>query len=440
MAVPTDDDSPTPGAQKWFSFFTISTDSVIYQSEVTRCYKSACWRTVNLSCRALRTQTRGNRIAVQVWIKPITAADGFDVDPVEPKPASTDGYTLLRRYVVDLFGLTLLKQAPENTDVPHSESNALLIALGTCWYLASPLPPDAVRERLPPKYLRAQAVSIRRMYTETSLSRLISLCTSLEQDTRWDRLKGEDVWRSEHRARLERTRARVSFLKLKLAAQRTRTDQERARVDKQREQLLEKQRVMERRYADLDERIAALNDRKDTFADTEHKLKEVLLARDMRQAVLVLELYSVYHVKPITEDLCSIMGIELPNGTFTDRDDDAIATALGYVSHLVLMISKYLQLPLRYPIKLLGSRSSITDDIAFDRSDRPRRFPLYPRVKDRSMFERGVFLLNKDVQQLLEHHGIGVRDALATLPNIRRLMLLLYDFTKQHNPDHGTPA
>lgn len=46
----------------------------------------------------------------------------------------------------------------------------------------------------------------------------------------------------------------------------------------------------------------------------------------------------------------------------------------GHVAHLVLMISKYLQLPLRYPIRMLGSRSSIVDDISYDRPERQHRY------------------------------------------------------------------
>lgn len=92
------------------------------------------------------------------------------------------------------------------------------------------------------------------------------------------------------------------------------------------------------------------------------------------------------------------MKVELPNGHFANYDDEAIATALGkarclghnddcdcsfyryscaptptaplslvrpgYAAHLVLMISKYQQVPLRYRIIPLCSRAVIVDDIS----------------------------------------------------------------------------
>lgn len=45
------------------------------------------------------------------------------------------------------------------------------------------------------------------------------------------------------------------------------------------------------------------------------------------------------------------------------KDDGSVAVALGYTSHLVLMISCFLQVPLRYPVMHKGSRSSIKDTI-----------------------------------------------------------------------------
>lgn len=49
-----------------------------------------------------------------------------------------------------------------------------------------------------------------------------------------------------------------------------------------------------------------------------------------------------------------------------------MAVALGYTSHLVLMISCFLQIPLRYPVMHKGSRSSIKDTITDRLSEKER--------------------------------------------------------------------
>lgn len=54
------------------------------------------------------------------------------------------------------------------------------------------------------------------------------------------------------------------------------------------------------------------------------------------------------------------------------KDDGSVAVALGYTSHLVLMVSCLLQVPLRYPVMHKGSRSSIKDTITDRLSERER--------------------------------------------------------------------
>lgn len=54
------------------------------------------------------------------------------------------------------------------------------------------------------------------------------------------------------------------------------------------------------------------------------------------------------------------------------KDDGSIAVALGYTAHLVLMISCFLQIPLRYPVIHKGSRSSIKDTITDKLTEKER--------------------------------------------------------------------
>ena len=47
--------------------------------------------------------------------------------------------------------------------------------------------------------------------------------------------------------------------------------------------------------------------------------------------------------------------------SFLAMDDETLAVALGYTCHVVSMIARFLQLPLRYPVNSHGSRSTIVD-------------------------------------------------------------------------------
>ena len=60
----------------------------------------------------------------------------------------------------------------------------------------------------------------------------------------------------------------------------------------------------------------------------------------------------------------SIQGLRLPNSDFTGCDEEQIATALGMVCHMLFIVAKFLNLPLRYPMIPMCSRSIIRDDIS----------------------------------------------------------------------------
>ncbi|PRP87775.1 hypothetical protein PROFUN_04249 [Planoprotostelium fungivorum] len=113
----------------------------------------------------------------------------------------------------------------------------------------------------------------------------------------------------------------------------------------------------------------------------------------------------------------SICSFPLPNSDFIGCDEEAIATALGSVSHVLCMISKYLRIPLRYPINPMCSRSVIRDDISSH----------FLSQKGGRRFEYGVFLLNKNIEQLLNSQGLEVLDLRNTLPNLKVLLSFLAD-------------
>ncbi|KAF8986128.1 hypothetical protein BGZ46_009239 [Entomortierella lignicola] len=68
----------------------------------------------------------------------------------------------------------------------------------------------------------------------------------------------------------------------------------------------------------------------------------------------------------------------------------------------------------------MGSRAYVLDPVSLLIG--PKEFPLYGKGQERHRFEYGVFLLNKDIEQLLNSQGLQCRDLRQTLPNLRKLM------------------
>ncbi|KAL4973982.1 UV radiation resistance protein and autophagy-related subunit 14-domain-containing protein [Aspergillus desertorum] len=136
------------------------------------------------------------------------------------------------------------------------------------------------------------------------------------------------------------------------------------------------------------------------------------------------DILDIYPIEPIRDKplAFTIAGIALPNSNFTDVDRDAVAAALGYTAHLVYLLSFYLSIPVPYPITPYLSNSLIHDPVS---TSLPQRtYPLHP-VNVQYRFEYGVFLLNKDIEFLLNKQGLRVLDIRHTLPNLKYLLYVL---------------
>lgn len=102
-------------------------------------------------------------------------------------------------------------------------------------------------------------------------------------------------------------------------------------------------------------------------------------------------------------------------------DDDTISSALGMVAQLVILLSTYLSTPVHYPMATAGSRAVIQDCISL--MSGPRAFPLYSKGVERYRYDYAAFLLNKNIEQLMNVHSVTVIDIRHTLPNLKNLMI-----------------
>jgi len=146
-----------------------------------------------------------------------------------------------------------------------------------------------------------------------------------------------------------------------------------------------------------------------------------------RQKELAADLLAIFPIEPAHTETFTfkILGVPLPNSVFTGCDDETVSTALGFASHLIHMLAYYLEVPLRFPIRPMSSRSTISDPITASLGD-SRQFPLYAKGSDRYRFEYAVFLLNKNIEQLMNSQGlVNLVDLRNTLPNLKYLILSL---------------
>lgn len=64
------------------------------------------------------------------------------------------------------------------------------------------------------------------------------------------------------------------------------------------------------------------------------------------------------------------------------------------MAYLTTILADYLQINLFYPIAFGASKSWISDPLSSE------KFPLFPQAQEQPQFEYGVFLLNRNIEQV----------------------------------------
>jgi hypothetical protein len=215
-------------------------------------------------------------------------------------------------------------------------------------------------------------------------------------------------------------------------------------LDKARAQTVEKRAaLMTRRELmskDLEERDDKSSDMQEGRANTpavrtslEQDRKDV---QNQRRRICE-DLQKVYPIQPVKDKALAftIRGLPLPNSEDIDASSpEKTGAALGHIAHILQLLSFYLGHPLVYPVTPRASTSTIYDPISLLKTNAReaqrygadkalRTYPLFSRGVPRFRFEYALFLLNKDIQLLLET-GFGVRvvDIRHTLPNLKYLL------------------
>ncbi|KAG9304787.1 hypothetical protein G9A89_016817 [Geosiphon pyriformis] len=271
------------------------------------------------------------------------------------------------------------------------------------------------------------------------------LCLEREKNSNLSRLKRyqEDI--AKQQKELDEERLRLNQLRENLQLRRKSLEDARLRCHEENEYLEESQKKLER-----DREALSVNSSRLTT----------------RQRELIADLLSIYPIEPANTDAFSfkILGLPLPNSVF-NGDDEQVATALGFTCHLIQMLAYYLEIPLRFPIIPMSSRSTIRDPISssilaprqeyispyvaymapflgllnlilmglckgegeryVSNNQLGALFPLYSKGVDRMRFEYAVFLLNKNIEQLMHFQELPVMDLRHTLPNLKFLILSL---------------
>uniref|UniRef100_A0A060TDG1 ARAD1D43582p n=1 Tax=Blastobotrys adeninivorans TaxID=409370 RepID=A0A060TDG1_BLAAD len=183
-------------------------------------------------------------------------------------------------------------------------------------------------------------------------------------------------------------------------------------------------------------RMDALTKQRQAALDTAAKQREETTAlvqhsSELYQQILVERgriadaLQQIFIIQPSGKGDFSfvICDLPLPKSDYDQYNEDEVGAAYGMVAQLVHLISQYLGVPLRYPVQTFGSQSFIVDPISTIQGS--RTFPLWIRGALFYRFEYGVYLLHKDIEQLINAQELQIADLTHTLANLKNLLLVV---------------
>lgn len=215
-------------------------------------------------------------------------------------------------------------------------------------------------------------------------------------------------------------------------------DKARKQQEEKRASLASRRNLMTQDKKHRAEQAATMRDGRPNIPRIRTQREEHRKAVHAQRRRICEDLQTLYPIHPIPNKALAftIRSLHLPNTESTDSEPpDKLAAALGHVAHLLQLLSFYLAQPLPYPLNPRSSTSTIHDPISLLKTNSTsstntekaelalRTYPLFPRGVPRFRFEYALFLLNKDIQLLLESaFGVKALDIRQTLPNLKYLL------------------
>ncbi|PGH03565.1 hypothetical protein GX51_03991 [Blastomyces parvus] len=405
-------------ANSWFSLHCAGMDEPVYVSEVVESAMNPNFKYFDLNiCGPL--VSRLEQVTYKLWAK----------------TGNMTEYILLLRLEVNLRSLQYIGKTLESFHQPLPTNCIVFHFQDGVYTSLTDIPPV---QQLPASVATAaggKASDDSHLQSTSSYDALMRLANL--DDCIQDALATREKLESQINAILEKNHGAINTLSRKsqaiekLSSVKRATASARKQLRQSKQHKEEIQRSLEARRDAMARGRASQEKTKSYLSEAQSSMSasEALLQKTTEDSMgqirrICEDLHAIYPIEPIPEKplAFTICSRALPNSTFEDMDKESIAAALGYTAHLVYLLSFYLSVPLPYPVQPYLSHSFIQDPIS---AGLPQRtFPLYP-VNAHYRFEYGVFLLNKNIEYLMNRMGVRVIDVRHTLPNLKYLMYIL---------------
>ncbi|XP_041088506.1 UV radiation resistance-associated gene protein [Polyodon spathula] len=327
-----------------------------YKSEVVRDSLNPTWRSVDFAELPEELDMSVSCFVVRIW------------------GGRLEQYQLLIEWKVNLDGLRYTGQ-----QIRSRNPNEIIFGLNDGYYGASFYHRDPSEGKS--SLLQVDQSSVRNSYSVFSLLRLHTAQRAIKQTQATVQKIGTEI---EEKLRLTASSNELKkereCIQLKILVLRSELERQKRALGRELETLQKEQTLLQRKGEAFSNKQQSLETDQESLTEQQKECtakRELFLKSNAQLAFrcrqLLSELSYIYPIEVSNQTDYVICGVKLPNSEdFQARDDGSVAVALGYTAHIVLMVSCFLQVPLRYPVVHKGSRSSIKDNITDQLSEKER--------------------------------------------------------------------
>jgi Vacuolar sorting 38 and autophagy-related subunit 14 len=212
-----------------------------------------------------------------------------------------------------------------------------------------------------------------------------------------------------------------AFIRERLAGENASLEQ---LIEMERLALEQEKEALQQRKGDLLLLADALKEKEEQFGtieavvqEQEANVAEMTFVLEAERIRLVQELSTIYPITVAVEQHYFIRGLGIPAELYSASSvaDDVTSAALGFLCHVVQLLSKYLGVHLRFRLICQSSRSAIQDEYG-------STYPLFlGRPAERENVEYAVHLLDRNIDCLCRARGIRLTLRLHVLAKVMRI-------------------
>lgn len=270
--------------------------------------------------------------------------------------------TLFLQWKVHLSGLICIgEEIPKDRRLAK---NAIIFGLHEGFYTSvdSVASDDLLNHIVPPtEVMQIRQAMSRDSYCLNTLTRIqmvqfIYQATAVEMQRAKNSLEEameKTKVKRELSGKIEKLQSSIQFLSDSLVKRKSRLNNSRETLARVENDIFELNADMSSRVQILKEEIhRLLQFRSEKLVDTRRRLETVYNSLLQRRRVLAKELFQIYRIVPFPDSRgFSICGIYLPDAEHIEgHNEKMVAIALGYVTHLLAILSTFLDINLNYQV------------------------------------------------------------------------------------------